>query len=102
MDAEFGNATAGRPDSVFPHIMLDRAKPGLIAVNGSGRRFVNEANSYHDFVEAMLRSQTTGPEHPSYLICDRSFIRDYGLGLNPSRHPRSRSLYPVRLSISWR
>jgi len=48
-----------RPDghtSVFPHIMLDRAKPGVIAVNSSGRRFVNEANSYHDFVEAMLRS----------------------------------------------
>jgi succinate dehydrogenase/fumarate reductase flavoprotein subunit len=75
--------------SVFPHIMLDRAKPGLMAVNGSGRRFVNEANSYHDFVEAMLRSQTTGPSIPSYLICDRSFIRDYGLGLI---HPGTRDL----------
>ena len=30
--------------SVFPHIMLDRAKPGLLAVNKSGRRFVNEAD----------------------------------------------------------
>ena len=26
----------------FPHILLDRAKPGLIAVNKDGRRFVNE------------------------------------------------------------
>ena len=50
--------------SVFPHIMLDRAKPGLIAVNGAGRRFVNEANSYHDFVEGMLRSQPDDLEHP--------------------------------------
>src|SRR4051812_2397347 len=41
--------------SVFPHIILDRAKPGLLAVDGSGRRFVNEADSYHDFVTAMLR-----------------------------------------------
>jgi succinate dehydrogenase/fumarate reductase flavoprotein subunit len=75
--------------SVFPHIMLDRAKPGLIAVNGSGRRFVNEANSYHDFVEAMLGAQSTASSIPSYLICDRSFIHDYGLGLI---HPGTRDL----------
>jgi succinate dehydrogenase/fumarate reductase flavoprotein subunit len=75
--------------SVFPHIMLDRAKPGVIAVNSSGRRFVNEANSYHDFVEAMLRSHATASSIPSYLICDRSFIRDYGLGLI---HPGTRDL----------
>jgi succinate dehydrogenase/fumarate reductase flavoprotein subunit len=67
--------------SVFPHIMLDRAKPGVIAVNSAGHRFVNEANSYHDFVEGMLWSQATTPSIPSYLICDRGFIRDYGLGL---------------------
>jgi succinate dehydrogenase/fumarate reductase flavoprotein subunit len=75
--------------SVFPHIMLDRAKPGLIAVNGAGMRFVNEANSYHDFVEAMLRSHRTAPSIPSFLICDRSFIHDYGLGLI---HPGTRDL----------
>jgi succinate dehydrogenase/fumarate reductase flavoprotein subunit len=75
--------------SVFPHIMLDRAKPGVIAVNSSGRRFVNEANSYHDFVEAMLRAHSTASSIPSYLICDRSFIRDYGLGLI---HPGTRNL----------
>ena len=67
--------------AVFPHIMLDRAKPGLIAVNRSGVRFVNEANSYHDFVEGMLRSHRTVPTIPAFLICDRSFIRDFGLGL---------------------
>ncbi len=78
-----------RPDgtaSVFPHIMLDRAKPGLIAVNGAGRRFVNEADSYHDFVVAMLRSDRNVP---AYLVCDRTFVRDYGIGLV---HPRTRHL----------
>jgi succinate dehydrogenase/fumarate reductase flavoprotein subunit len=78
-----------RPDgteSVFPHILLDRAKPGLIAVNGAGRRFVNEADSYHDFVAAMLSSDWS---IPAYLICDRSFIKDYGIGLV---HPRTRNL----------
>jgi succinate dehydrogenase/fumarate reductase flavoprotein subunit len=75
--------------SVYPHIMLDRAKPGLIAVNSAGVRFVNEANSYHDFVEGMLRSHQTTSSIPSFLICDRSFIRDYGIGLI---HPGTRDL----------
>jgi len=75
--------------SVFPHIMLDRAKPGLIAVNSAGVRFVNEANSYHDFVEGMLHSHRTIASIPSYLICDRSFVWDYGLGLI---HPGTRDL----------
>jgi 3-oxosteroid 1-dehydrogenase len=65
----------------FPHILLDRPKPGLIAVNKDGRRFVNESNSYHDFVEAMLRTNAASPCIPAWLICDRSFVRDYGLGL---------------------
>jgi 3-oxosteroid 1-dehydrogenase len=68
-------------ETVFPHILLDRAKPGLIAVNKDGRRFVNESDSYHDFVEAMFRSNAATPSVPAWLICDRSFIRDYGIGL---------------------
>ncbi|QOG20513.1 MULTISPECIES: FAD-dependent oxidoreductase [Bradyrhizobium] len=74
--------------SVFPHIMLDRAKPGLLAVNRSGRRFVNEADSYHDFVAAMLRSNAPS-SIPAFLICDRTFIRDFGIGLV---HPGTRNL----------
>jgi succinate dehydrogenase/fumarate reductase flavoprotein subunit len=65
----------------FPHLILDRQKPGLIAVNGGGRRFVNEADSYHDFVEAMYRSHETVPTIPAFLICDAKFLRRYGLGL---------------------
>jgi succinate dehydrogenase/fumarate reductase flavoprotein subunit len=83
-----------RPDrttSVFPHIVLDRAKPGLIAVNSTGRRFVNEANSYHDFVAAMLRSNEVTPSVPAHLICDRRFIRDYGIGL----------IHPGRRDLGW-
>ncbi|MGQ7859978.1 FAD-dependent oxidoreductase [Pseudomonas sp. 32A] len=66
---------------VFPHLSLDRAKPGLIAVNTRGERFVNEANSYHDFVSAMLESN--GEAIPAYLICTVAFIKSYGLGLIP-------------------
>src|SRR5690606_5332056 len=33
-------------EGIFPHTVTDRAKPGLIAVNQRGERFVNEAVSY--------------------------------------------------------
>lgn len=65
---------------VFPHTVTDRAKPGMIAVNAAGRRFVNEALSYHEFVLAMLRDGNGEPEAPFYLICDRRFLWTYGLG----------------------
>jgi succinate dehydrogenase/fumarate reductase flavoprotein subunit len=65
---------------VFPHTVTDRAKPGVIAVNAAGRRFVNEALSYHEFVLAMLRDGNGEPDRPFYLICDRRFLWAYGLG----------------------
>lgn len=65
---------------VFPHTVTDRAKPGVIAVNASGKRFVNEALSYHEFVRAMLRDGNDTASRPFYLVCDRDFLWNYGLG----------------------
>lgn len=76
--------------ATYPHIR-DRPKPGLIAVNSAGRRFVNESNSYHDFVEAMFASHKEVPSIPAYLICDRRFIHDYGLGV----------IHPVWQNLSY-
>jgi succinate dehydrogenase/fumarate reductase flavoprotein subunit len=73
-----------RPDGqewLWAHHSLDRGRPGVIAVNGAGRRFVNEADSYHDFVEGMLRSHKEVPSIPAWLICDRATLRRYGLGM---------------------
>jgi succinate dehydrogenase/fumarate reductase flavoprotein subunit len=87
-----------RPDGskgLFPHLVFDRAKPGLIAVNSAGRRFVNEAASYHDFVLAMFEAHKTAPSIPASLICDRAFLGKYGLGviypghLNPGKFVES-------------
>jgi succinate dehydrogenase/fumarate reductase flavoprotein subunit len=63
----------------FPHI-IDRAKPGLIGVLADGRRFVNEADGYYDYVAAMLAAVPQGQEVASWLICDHRFQRRYGLG----------------------
>ncbi len=65
---------------VFPHTVTDRAKPGVIAINASGKRFVNEAVSYHEFVRAMLRDGNAEKDRPFYLVCDSRFVWTYGLG----------------------
>lgn len=62
----------------FPHVIADRARPGLVAVDASGRRFVNEAQSYHDFVLAMYAQ---GAPCRAWLVCDSDSLRRYGLGL---------------------
>jgi len=79
--SETGWLAGGR--GAYPHLALDRAKPGLIAVNAAGRRFVDEAVSYHEFVVGMHRSHETVATIPAWLVCDRAFIERYGLGRVP-------------------
>lgn len=59
----------------FPHLFLDRGKPGCIAVNAKGQRFGNESTT--NLVEPMHRTGSV----PAHLICDDAFIHRYGLGL---------------------
>jgi succinate dehydrogenase/fumarate reductase flavoprotein subunit len=66
----------------FPHF-LDRGKPGYIAVDRRGHRFVNEARSYHDFVPAMVEACRDDAQTQCHLICDAKGIRAFGLGRAP-------------------
>lgn len=62
----------------FPHL-IERAKPGIIAVTPDGHRFVSEADSYHDFMQAMLAA--TPPDRQfCWLIADHKAQRRWGLG----------------------
>ena len=65
---------------VFPHF-VDRSKPGVIAVTRSGLRFTNEANSYHDFCQAMVkRCKEEGGEPTAWFVVDHRAFRKYGIG----------------------
>jgi len=72
----FPDGSTGR----FPHI-IERGKPGIIGVLADGRRFCNEGDGYHDYVNAMLRAVPPGRDVASWLICSRAFQRHYGLGI---------------------
>lgn len=63
----------------FPHL-VERAKPGALMVRGDGRRFCNEADSYHDVMQALFAATPVGEPAQAWLLCDHAFLRRYGLG----------------------
>lgn len=79
----------------FPHF-VDRSKPGIIAVTRSGRRFVNESNSYHDFCQAMVArcgEEDSQGEICAFFVTDHRAFRKYGLGYaKPAPIPFGREL----------
>ena len=97
LDDSFSNAAAWVPVSLitrkdgstgrFFHL-IDRAKPGVIAVTREGRRFTNESENYHDFVCAMIDACAGQEDVSAFMICDHRTIRRYGLGaVRPSPLP---------------
>lgn len=75
--------------AVFPHFIFDRGRPGTVTVNKLGRRFVNEALSYHPFGQAMIAANEQAPSIPAYLIADENTLTKYGLGMvRPGRFGR--------------
>jgi succinate dehydrogenase/fumarate reductase flavoprotein subunit len=96
------------PMSLFPdkagnmqpwgHFMLDRPKPGFIAVGKDGNRFTNEAASYHAFTLGMFDAGAI----PAYLIADAATVKKYGIGvilpgsLSLRRHEKAGYLFSGR------
>lgn len=67
--------------AVFPHFLMDRAKPGMLTVNQAGERFLNESTSYHLFGIAMQDAHRQSPSIPAFLIADAEALRKYGMGM---------------------
>jgi succinate dehydrogenase/fumarate reductase flavoprotein subunit len=55
----------------------------VIAVMRDGARFANEGNSYHDFVQEMMKATKAREAVTAFLICDHKTLRKYGLGCVP-------------------
>jgi succinate dehydrogenase/fumarate reductase flavoprotein subunit len=85
----------------WPHV-VDRPKPGFIAVTRRGRRFVDESRAYHEFVPAMIRASAEEgePEAIAWLVADDRTVRRWGIGfVRPWPLPKGeylRSGYLVR------
>lgn len=63
-------------------VFAERAFPGAIVVNQQGRRFVNEAAPYLEFVDAMYRDHaaTGGKSIPGWAVFDSKFRFNYAMG----------------------
>jgi 3-oxosteroid 1-dehydrogenase len=60
---------------------IERALPGCIMVNQAGRRYVNEAASYHIVGKAMIALDHPGAgTFPSWMIFDHRFRHLYPMG----------------------
>ena len=66
----------------YPHF-IDRNKPGFVIVDRRGRRFVNESNSYHLIVQAMVEACREDATVEAWVIADHPAIRRYGIGVVP-------------------
>ncbi|MFM0221944.1 FAD-binding protein [Paraburkholderia dipogonis] len=71
----YSNDAGGK--ELWGHFMLDRPKPGFIAVGKDGHRFTNEAASYHAFTLGMFNAGAI----PAHLIADATAIKKYGIGV---------------------
>jgi 3-oxosteroid 1-dehydrogenase len=56
-----------------------RQRPGAIYVDGTGRRFCNESNSYVEVGKAMYANKAV----PCWMIFDDGYVRRYVAGTNP-------------------
>ncbi len=68
----------------------------MIAVLPNGKRFVNEADSYHDFIAALLAATPAGDTPQARLLADRRTLRRYGTG-----HARPFPFTPTALRTGY-
>ncbi|MBA5760221.1 FAD-binding protein, partial [Escherichia coli] len=62
-------------------LFVERNLPGCVIVNGLGKRFVNEAAPYSEFVPAMYRDHArTGATVPAWMVFDARFRKKYPCG----------------------
>lgn len=64
---------------LFPHLR-QIGLPGMITVDRHGKRFGNEALSYHDFGGAMLKHHENESDVFAWIVGDKKLMDKYGIG----------------------
>ena len=82
MDSAWWGVSLAIPGEDKTRLMtFERALPGCIVVNKSGKRYFNEASSYHIAGHAMIdNDKAGGGSIPSYILFDSQYRRDYPMG----------------------
>jgi len=81
MDLTWGTPTVVTGNGPAFGIFVERALPGSVVVNQAGRRFVNEACPYTEFVYAMqAEHKRSGGGVPCWLVFDAAFRKKYPMG----------------------
>lgn len=68
-----------RTQRLFPHLR-QIGLPGMITVDRHGRRFGNEALSYHDFGGQMLEHMKDEDSVYAWIVGDEKLMHKYGIG----------------------
>jgi 3-oxosteroid 1-dehydrogenase len=71
-------------------ILTERARPGCLIVDSSGRRFADEAQNYNDLGRTLLNFEPTSyslPHVPAWLIFDADYRSKYRIGPLSRRDP---------------
>lgn len=64
---------------LFPHLR-QIGLPGMITVDRTGKRFGNEALSYHDFGRQLLEHDRDHEDTYAWIIADAACMHTYGIG----------------------
>jgi 3-oxosteroid 1-dehydrogenase len=82
MDSAWWGVSLAIPGEDKTRLMtFERALPGCIVVNQAGKRYFNEAASYHIAGHAMIQNHKTGAGSiPSYILFDSQYRNSYPMG----------------------
>lgn len=68
------------PNQVVEAFIVGKSLPSCMIVNKAGKRFLNEAEPYEDFVKHQYASHKEVPSIPAFFIFDARYRHEYPVG----------------------
>jgi len=91
MDEMIGNQMTVPPGVGPQAVQQQLCKPHAFLVDQTGVRYMNEAGSYMEFCQRMLRRHREAPAIPSWMIFDSRYMADYMLAHTMPGSPKPQS-----------